>query len=76
MNKHFYEPASVKINNLSYQIQKIEFEDETLFQVTHKSKIYCVVMLDEHNRWKPDIEMSEAVFTELMAWINKLYLQG
>ncbi len=67
-------PAAVTIDNEPYLIEKIKFEDEIVFEIKQHGEVICIVMLDERDEWKPDIEMSEAKFLQLMYWINKLYL--
>jgi hypothetical protein len=63
----------ILIDNEIFQVQRAEFEDETVFVLKRNGEIFCIIMQDENNEWKPDCEMNEAQFTQAMHWIRKLY---
>jgi hypothetical protein len=68
------ETIAIEIDNEPYLIQSVEFEDETAFLLKRDNEAFCLIMLDAHNEWKPDIDMSEEKFSQVMHWIKKLYL--
>ena len=77
MNEPLYDVFNpIEIDNEPCLLQAIEFEDETIFLVKRNNEIFCVIMLDENNKWQPDIEMSETQFQQIMHWIMKLYFNG
>jgi hypothetical protein len=76
MSKPSFGPFNpVAIDNETFLLQSVEFEDETVFLLKRGSEFFCMVMLDENNQWQPDVEMSDALFQKIMHWINKLYLE-
>ena len=71
----FGEFNTVQINNETYQLQQVEFEDETFFFVRSFDKVICMIMQNEKNEWQPDCNISRELFCQLMKCINKLYLE-
>jgi len=51
------------------------FEDEIFFFVKNFEKVICMIMQNEKNEWKPDCEVNQELFEQIMRWINKLYLE-
>jgi hypothetical protein len=75
MAKESYgETNTIKINNETYRIQPVEFEDERFFFVKNASGIVCMIMENEKNLWQPDVDISLELFQQIMRWIKKLYL--
>jgi hypothetical protein len=76
MSKPSFGPFNpVAIDNETFLLQSVEFEDETVFLLKRGNEIFCMIMLDENNQWQADTEMSDALFQKIMHWINKLYLE-
>ena len=62
----FYgEVNTVQINKEIYQVQSIEFEDETFFFVTRSDEVICMIMQDEKDEWKPDCIINQELSNKL-----------
>jgi hypothetical protein len=77
VNKESYGKINtVQIDNETYQIQPVEFEDERFFFVKNHDGIICMIMQNENNEWGADCYISEELFRQIMGWVNKLYLSN
>ena len=74
-NTFYGEINDVQINKEIYQVQSVEFEDETFFLVTLSNQVICMIIKDEQDEWKPDCIISQELFEQIMMWINKLCLE-
>jgi len=63
----------VKINNVVYQIQEVEFEDEIFFFIQQSGEVVCMIMQDEKAEWMPDCDVSEELFEQIMKCINESF---
>jgi hypothetical protein len=70
-NSCYGEINRIQINSQIYQIQEAEFEDEKFFFIRRSEEVVRMIMQDEKNEWKPDCDISEEVFEQVMKWINR-----
>jgi hypothetical protein len=61
---------TVQIHNETYQIQQVEFEDETLFFVRNSGQIVCMIMQNEKGEWEPDCEVSRQLLQQIEKFIS------
>jgi hypothetical protein len=61
---------TVQIDNETYQIQQVEFEDETIFFVRNSDQIVCMIMQNEKGEWEPDCEISLELFKHIKEHIS------
>jgi hypothetical protein len=74
MEEAFYENVNhIQIDSELYQLEKVEFEDETFFFMRRSDEILCMIMRDENNQLSPDCEIPGYTFNQILSWINKLY---
>jgi hypothetical protein len=71
----FNQEVNAEINNQVYQIQFVEFEDESFFLVRQFDKVVCMIMEDKKDEWEPDCNIGKELFEKIMKWINRFYLQ-
>ena len=69
----FGEINTVQINNETYEVQQVEFEDETFFFVSRSGQVVCMIMQNEKHVWEPDCDISEELFGQMIEYIYKRY---
>jgi len=75
MEQAFYGDVNhIYIDAELYQLQKVELEDETFFLLSRSGEIFCMIMEDENKQWKPDCEIPENKYNQIIEWIYKLYM--
>jgi hypothetical protein len=76
MEETFYgEIHDIQIDAELYQLQKVELEDETFFLLKRSGEIFCMIMQEENNQWKPDCEIPGYTFNQIINRIIKLYFK-
>jgi hypothetical protein len=66
------EPNAIQINNETYQLQSVEFEDETFFLVKSLDKVICMIMKNEKGEWDPDCYISHELIEQILEHIYTL----
>ena len=61
----FGEINTVQINNETYEVQQVEFEDETFFFVSRSGQVVCMIMQNEKGEWEADCEISQELFKQI-----------
>lgn len=64
----------IQLDAQLFQLQKVELDDETFFLLRRSGEIFCMIMQDANNQWKPDYEIPADTFNQILDWINKLYM--
>ena len=70
----FGEINIVQISNDTYEVQQVEFEDETFFFVSRFGQVVCMIMQNKKDEWEPDCDISEELFGQMIEYIHKRYL--
>ena len=73
LNPYAAKVKDLEINNEVYQVEAVQFGDETFFFVKQYYEVVCMIMPDEKNKWKPDCDVNEELFQQITKRINESY---